>query len=362
MKKKVFYVMALCMGLFSSCDKDDIGFEEPIVPPIEEPEKPSGPEKPSVIPSTENLIKVKIDDDIMAIVGTETWKSIVYGNGKYVAVSSEIYSYINSHITTSVDGINWSAPKEISRPLGNFISYANGKYWIGGGTVDGKSILNMSDDGENWTNIILSSGSYNQATTKVAYGNGLYVVGSWNGVFVADATKMNWKLIKIADVHNDIVDVAYGNGIFVCVNVNGAIASSSDGENWEVVETGIGFKSVIYANNMFVIGGARISINGIYSPNIRYSTDGINWEVAKGYDNGSIKYLGQVDLTYDNNNGLFVGIMPQYRVSGSVPIYNKKNYVMVSSDGINWSAATELIDEDGNSITNELNDVCSVIN
>lgn len=35
---------------------------------------------------------------------------------------------------------------------------------------------------------------------------------------------------------------------------------------------------------------------------------------------------------------------------------------MVSSDGINWSAATELIDEDGNSITNELNDVCSVIN
>lgn len=40
MKKKVFYLMVLCMGLFSSCDKDNIGFEEPIVPPIEELEKP----------------------------------------------------------------------------------------------------------------------------------------------------------------------------------------------------------------------------------------------------------------------------------------------------------------------------------
>lgn len=40
MKKKVFYLMVLCMRLFSSCDKDNIGFEEPIVPPIEELEKP----------------------------------------------------------------------------------------------------------------------------------------------------------------------------------------------------------------------------------------------------------------------------------------------------------------------------------
>lgn len=73
MKKKVFYVMALCMGLFSSCDKEDIVFEEPIVPPIEEPEKPS------VMPSTDDLIRVKIYDDIMAIIGSNNWRSIAYG-------------------------------------------------------------------------------------------------------------------------------------------------------------------------------------------------------------------------------------------------------------------------------------------
>ena len=89
MKKKVFCVMALCMGLFSSCDKDDIVFEEPIVPPIEEPEKPS------VIPSTDDLIRIKIDDDIMAIVGNGMWRSICYGNGRYVAVGDSVRTESN---------------------------------------------------------------------------------------------------------------------------------------------------------------------------------------------------------------------------------------------------------------------------
>ena len=109
MKKKVFCMMVLCIGLLSSCDKDDIGFEEPIVPPIEEPEKPS------VIPSTDDLIRVKIDDDIMAIVGSSDWKSVTYGNGKYVVVGT------GGHTSTSVDGINWTTPKQIANENGNVI-------------------------------------------------------------------------------------------------------------------------------------------------------------------------------------------------------------------------------------------------
>ena len=44
----------------------------------------------------------------MAVVGTNSWNAIAYGNGKYVAVGSSGY------VTTSTDGINWTTPKQIA--------------------------------------------------------------------------------------------------------------------------------------------------------------------------------------------------------------------------------------------------------
>ena len=61
------------------------GFDEPVEPPIEKPEEPTTP------PLTEDLRTIKIEENIMAVVGTNGWNAIAYGNGKYVAVGANGY-------------------------------------------------------------------------------------------------------------------------------------------------------------------------------------------------------------------------------------------------------------------------------
>ena len=72
------------------------GVLEPVEPPIEKPEKPTTP------PSTEDLRTININDEIMAVVGSKTWRSIAYGNGIYVVVG------IDGYTAYSTDGENWT--------------------------------------------------------------------------------------------------------------------------------------------------------------------------------------------------------------------------------------------------------------
>ena len=103
----------------------------------------------------------------MAVVGTNSWNAIAYGNGKYVAVGSSGY------VTTSTDGINWTTPKQIagSSYTWNGIIYANGKFVACGQY----SYIAVSTNGTNWTTYkVDSSATYNWA--DIAYGNSKFVV------------------------------------------------------------------------------------------------------------------------------------------------------------------------------------------
>ena len=96
MIKKMIRI-AVCVWMCASCEKNDGGGGfEPVEPPVEKPEEPTTP------PSTEDLRTIKIEENIMAVVGTNGWNAIAYGNGKYVAVGQKGY------VTTSTDGINWT--------------------------------------------------------------------------------------------------------------------------------------------------------------------------------------------------------------------------------------------------------------
>ena len=57
----------------------------------------------------------------MAVVGTNNWNAIAYGNGKYVAVGASGY------VTTSTDGKTWTTPTKIAEfsYTWNDIIYAN---------------------------------------------------------------------------------------------------------------------------------------------------------------------------------------------------------------------------------------------
>lgn len=58
---------------------------KPVEPPVEKPEPPveppvEKPETPTTPPSTKDLLTIKIEDEIMAVVGTNDWQAIAYGN------------------------------------------------------------------------------------------------------------------------------------------------------------------------------------------------------------------------------------------------------------------------------------------
>lgn len=113
------------------------GVFEPVEPPIEKPEDPTTP------PSTKDLRTIKIEENIMAVVGTNNWNAIAYGNGKYVAVVQV------DMITTSTDGKTWTTPTKIAEfsYTWNDIIYANGKFVVCGSY----SYIAVSTNGTNWT-------------------------------------------------------------------------------------------------------------------------------------------------------------------------------------------------------------------
>ena len=142
------------------------GVFEPVEPPIEKPEDPTTP------PSTKDLRTIKIEENIMAVVGTNNWNAIAYGNGKYVAVGASGY------VTTSTDGKTWTTPTKIAEfsYTWNDIIYANGKFVVCGSY----SYIAVSTNGTNWTTYkVDSSAKYHW--NGIAYGNGKFVVVGGSG-------------------------------------------------------------------------------------------------------------------------------------------------------------------------------------
>ena len=88
--------------MFTGCPSKVEPENPNIKPPVEEPEQPEEPGKPSEPVSTDDLQTIKINDDIMAIIGSNNWNAITYGKGKYVAVGN------NYSVAYSTDGINWT--------------------------------------------------------------------------------------------------------------------------------------------------------------------------------------------------------------------------------------------------------------
>ena len=114
---------------------------EPIKPPIEEPDEPI------TTPSTDDIIKTKIGD-IDMIVGSNIWKCITYGNGKYVVGNNQ------GQITTSTDGKTWATPKTIPNiKVFSDIVYDNSKFVAVSyfGASKGQGYITTSTDGVNWT-------------------------------------------------------------------------------------------------------------------------------------------------------------------------------------------------------------------
>ena len=299
------------------------GFDEPVEPPIEKPEEPPTP------PLTEDLRTIKIEETIRAVVGTNDWRAIAYGNGKYVAVG--FYGYT----TTSMDGTNWTTPilaggSRSSLYDMNAVAYGNGIF-----VAPYSSGVLMSNDGTNWTKVVISKTGCKWYS--VTYNNGMFVIGGINssgsGVNGFAATSIdgtNWT-ISTSSLGN-CRRLTYGNGIYIGVGSKGYVSKSTDGITWTLkTVTSNSWYGIAYGKGTFVAVGS----NGY----ITSSSDGNTWNDAQQI--GTSSWL---DVIYSNERFIAVG---------------NKCY-STSIDGINWATPIELKDENGNTISSSVYGIIAV--
>ena len=264
-----------------------------------------------------------------------SWTSVAYGNGLWVAVAENGLH----RIATSSDGINWTLrmapqrntkfqPYDYREIKWYTVTFGNG-LWVAGG----QEAIMVSKDGINWSipgdagAVVLNDNyhgiiSYENATNwrSVAFRNGIWVaVGNGFSRFPYDEGFSNamiskdgfsWTFVK-PPLWEDWTSVTFGGDRWIAVADLGfmtaqqsLIASliggtneasykwmtSRDGTNWSVMELpfqyGQSWKQIIYGNDLYVASsGGRMSPrldNGhFYDPGVKDRTigmmDGFLW-------------------------------------------------------------------------------------
>jgi len=184
--------------------------------------------------------------------------SIIYGNGRYVAVGTW------GTIRTSLDGAIWLNQTSNTAWFLKGVTFGQNQFVVAG---DGGTIL-TSPDGITWTPQNLTTADW---LSGITYGdNGKFVaVGLSDKVYVSTNGSL-WKGIPLGNLYL-LTGITYGNGRFVGVGPGGAILTSPDGETWEIKTAGR-FKNltgIAYGSGFFVAAGT----NGT----ILTSPDGQTW-------------------------------------------------------------------------------------
>ena len=214
----------------------------------------------------------------MLMPASRDWKSVTYGNDKFVAVASGI-----ANGAYSTDGINWT---EMTLPASQSwisVTYGDGKYVAVASSTSDKGAY--STDGINWTTMSMPT---SQSWQSVTYGDGKFVAVAYNskkGAYSTDG--ITWTEMTLPAGHN--WRITYGNDKFVAVAVDWQDgAYSTDGITWTkmFLPESKFWSSVTYGDGKFVAVSSD-------SNKVAYSTDGITWagmSMPVGHNGVSVAY------------------------------------------------------------------------
>ena len=200
----------------------------------------------------------------------ENWKSVCYGNGLFVAVCS---SGAN-RVMTSPDGITWTARVAAEANTWESVVYGNNIFVAVASAITGAQHVMTSPDGITWTARVEA-----EAITwkDVTFGEGLFVaVGNGVPCVMTSPDGITWTARAAAEA-NTWESVCYGGGIFVAVAIaitgTQYVMTSPDGVTWTIrVEAeATTWQEVIYANGLFV------AIAAAGADQVMTSPDGITW-------------------------------------------------------------------------------------
>lgn len=238
-----------------------------------------------------------------------SWQSVVYGEGIFVAVSSNG----TNRVMTSPDGSTWtarSAPDGTTDSTWKSVTYGNGTFVAvaNGGTTK----VMTSPDGETWT---AQTAAEDNSWQSVAYGGGVFVAVSSDGTNRAMTSPDGVTWTPHLVTATAWKAITYGDGKFVAINDRESVITSADGADWASASTKsrASWNSVTHGNGLFVAVAGNQFINT--------SPDGATWtnrSIPSGW-NGALSGVGYGSDTFVAVSSHTVG------------------KVIVSSDGITWS-------------------------
>ena len=260
---------------------------------------------------TGNDIEEVVTIESGTMPSSNTWSSVYYGNGKYVAVI--IFGGVTSTVMAySTDGISWTQGTLPIRQDWNSVCYGKDKFVAVG---NNSNIMAYSTDGINWAQGNMPS---SQTWTSVCYGNGKYVAVSGNNsnIMAYSTDGISWTEGNMPS-NRAWSSVCYGNGKYVAVRRSNIMAYSTDGISWTQgnMPNSQTWSSVCYGNNKFVAVAKGNYPD--YSNTMAYSTDGISWTQGNMPSN-------QQWTSVCYGNGKFVAVA------------QSTNNIAYSTDGISW--------------------------
>ena len=273
------------------------------------------------------------------------WTSVTYGNGKFVAVSScyqmtawqTLCNNRVARVMTSPDGITWSAQVALEGDWSQVV-YGNGKFVaVSRSSATGWNQTMSSSDGVTWTARALPSDGWK----SLVYGSNKFVAVG-NGKVITSVDGETWTAgVNIPNF--DWTSVAYGNGVFVAGsydrnNLSDKMMSSPDGQTWTERTAPIlgNWNSIGYGDNRFV---AVSDLSRIMT-----SLNGTTWTSVSGQptDNGmSVNTSTWTSVTY--GGGVFVAVAsqgPRVMSSGSSVSITPATQTLNGTEGTAIAAST----------------------
>ena len=144
-----------------------------------------------------------------------TWSSVTYGNGLFVAVSA---SGTGNRVMTSPDGITWTSRSSAADINWQSVTYGNGLFVAVSLSGTGNRVM-TSPDGITWAS---RSSAADNSWRSVTYGDGLFVAVSSTGTgnrVMTSPDGITWTIRSSAA--DNTWSVTYGNGLFVAVSSTG---------------------------------------------------------------------------------------------------------------------------------------------
>jgi hypothetical protein len=247
--------------------------------------------------------------------------NIYWYNDCFIAWGRDYSSQNHNRVSAySCDGITWTSANNYL-PFYN-IAYGNNMFVAVGDFVEGTT---YSSDGITWVseNEFQENGggcgSGVGGESNVVWGNGMFIKVMYrmacdgaNEVSSAHSSDgINWTWMEIGETFYNVV---WGNDKFVATSDHPSrITYSSNGITWTEVNNKILDKyqvgSITWGNNRFIVhtyscnyvGDDDYSYCDPINSNFAYSSDGINWSLAKNYPFGK---NGSSKIVY--GNGVFV--------------------------------------------------------